>query len=363
MQLNTRIGNKHLGTNLFLRSPMKKVTIADVAHHADVSRATVSRVLNDNDSVNLELRERVLTAVKELGYRPNRAAQRLRSNTSDIIGVIVSDIQSPFFTAVVRGIEDAAYANKMNIVLCNADEDLHRQKTYLSYLQAENVSGIIVSPTWHMNESDELQMFRDSGIPIVLMDRVVTNHQFDTISVDNVDGAYTATKHLIDLGYKKIGILGGNLKLSTGKGRYEGYIKAMEETGLDISEKYIMFGDFTEDAGYQLAMTMLQSDNPPEALFVNNNLSTMGALKAIRELNLQIPQDVAFVSFDDIPMATELTTPVTVIAQPTHEMGSEAVRLLLRRLKSPEAPIQSLMLRTQLIVRESCGSTARIHDR
>ncbi len=341
---------------------MKKVTIADVANHANVSRATVSRVLNHKGTVNPILEERVLMAVRELGYKPNRAAQRLRSNTSDIIGVIVSDIQSPFFVSVVRGIEDAAYTNRMNIVLCNADEDLERQQTYLSYLQAENVAGIIVSPTWHMNESNELEMFQNSGIPIILMDRIVRNYQFDTVSVDNVDGAYTATKHLIDLGYCDIAILGGNLKLSTGKGRYDGYIKAMQEAQLPIKDEFVIFGNFTEADGYRLTKALMSKKNRPEAIFVNNNLSTMGALKAIREMGLRMPDDVALISFDDIPMAAELITPLTAIAQPTHEMGSEAVRLLLRRLKKPSAPIQSILLQTQLIVRESCGSAMRLHE-
>lgn len=334
---------------------MKKITIADVAQQAGVSRATVSRVLNHHETVNPILQDRVLLAVETLGYRPNRIAQRLRSNTSDVIGVIVSDIQSPFFVSVVRGIEDAAYTNEMNMVLCNADEDLERQRTYLSYLQAENVAGIIVSPTWHMNESDELEMFLNSGIPIVLMDRVVQNYQFDTISVDNVDGAYNATKHLIDMGHIDIAILGGNLKLSTGQGRYDGYIKAMQEAQLPIKDDYVMFGNFTEADGYRLTIDMMTQATPPQALFVNNNLSTMGALKAIRELGLTMPQDVAVVGFDEIPMATELITPLTVVAQPTHEIGQEAIRLLLRRLKSPNAPIQSLLLQTQLIIRESCG--------
>lgn len=341
---------------------MKKITIADVAKKASVSRATVSRVLNNNKSVNPTLQKRVLATAKELGYQPNRAAQRLRSNTSDVIGVIVSDIQSPFFVSLVRGIEDAAYTNQMFIVLCNADEDLDRQKTYLEYLQAENVAGIIVSPTWHMNESNELQMFRDSGIPIVLIDRIVENYQFDTVAVDNEDGAYTATKHLINLGYNKIGILAGNLKLSTGKGRYDGYIKAMTEAGLTINDQHVMFGNFTEEDGYSLTRSMLQLDNPPEALFSTNNLTTMGALKAIRELKVPVPQKIALVGFDEIPLAAELAIPLTVVAQPTHDLGREAVRLLLRRLKTPDAPIQSLTLRTQLIVRESCGYTVRKHE-
>jgi len=341
---------------------MKKITIADVAKQADVSRATVSRVLNNNETVNPILQDRVLSAVETLGYRPNRIAQRLRSNTSDVIGVIVSDIQSPFFVSVVRGIEDTAYANEMNIVLCNADEDLERQQTYLSYLQAEKVAGIIVSPTWHMNESNELEMFRDSGIPIILMDRVVQNYQFDTVSVDNVDGAYTATKHLIDIGYHDIAILGGNVKLSTGRGRYDGYVKAMQEAQLPIKQEYVMFGNFTEIDGYRLTKDMMSQAKPPQAIFVNNNLSTMGALKAIRELGLRMPQDIAVVGFDDIPMATELITPLTVVAQPTQEIGEEAVRLLLRRLNSPEASIQSLLLQTQLIIRESCGYSKFLHE-
>lgn len=342
---------------------MSRITISHVADRAKVSRATVSRVLNNNPTVDAEIKARVLTAIEELDYQPNRAAQRLRSNTSDVIGVIISDIQSPFFTSVVRGIEDAAYANEMNIVLCNADEDLIRQETYLRLLQAENVAGIIVSPTWHVSESNELQQFLDSGIPIILIDRIVANTSFDMVSVDNVTGAYNGVRHLIDLGYRRIGIIAGNQKLTTGKGRYEGYARALASADIPLDEKLVRFTNFTEDDGYQFTMELLSLPRPPEALFVSNNLSTMGTLKAIREKGTKVPEELALVGFDDIPMASELKTPLTVVSQPTHEMGEEAVRLLIRRLKSPQAPSQSIILQTQLIVRESCGYTARIHEK
>lgn len=337
---------------------MATPTLRDVANHAGVSRATVSRVLNHNPRVARELRDRVLDAIQELGYQPNRAARRLRASTSDVLGLIISDIENPFFTSVVRGVEDAAYAHQMSIVLCNTDEDPEKQKMYLRVMQAERVAGLIISPT---NIEEDFAELERVGIPIILLDRHTDPYEADAVTIDNVAGAYLAVKHLIDLGYKRIGMIGGSLHLTTGLERYEGYRKALESAGLKIDERLIKVGNFRADSAYRLAQEFINSPHPPRAMFVANNLMTLGTLQAMREKRVRIPEDIALVGFDDMPWASELCPPLTAVSQPTYELGQETVHLLLRRLANPDAPIRRVTLQPRLVVRMSSG--AHLHSR
>src|SRR4051812_27544718 len=182
---------------------MAPSTMKDIAAHAGVSKATVSRVVNNDPNVAADLRARVLKAIQELGYQPNRAAQRLRAGSSDVIGLLVSDIQNPFFTSVVGGVEAMAYAHQMSTLLCNTNEDYSRQQMYLSVMQAENVAGLILAPT-PMTDGKSLKKLTQANMPIILLDRSVNGLDADTVIVDNAHGAYLAVKHLIDLGYKRI---------------------------------------------------------------------------------------------------------------------------------------------------------------
>ena len=334
---------------------MSPVTIKDVAEHAGVSRATVSRVLNNRASVAENLRARVLEAVETLGYQPNRAARRLRANVSDVIGLLISDIENPFFISIVRGVEDAAYAHQMSIVLCNTDENAAKQRMYLRVMQAERVAGLIVSPT-HVDDGEVLDSFSRSGIPVVLLDRRVDKCELDAVTVDNVHGAHIAVKHLIDLGYRRIGMIGGAMHLTTGRERHRGYLNALESAGIPVDAALVKFGDFKTESGYRLACELGALPHPPRALFVANNLMTLGALRALREMNLRIPDDIAIVGFDDMPWSTELYSPLTAVSQPTYELGREAVQLLLHRIAEPDAPFRTVTLQTRLVVRESCGA-------
>ena len=333
---------------------MATVNIKMVAQYAGVSEATVSRVLNNNPTVSEEFRARTLKAIEKLGYQPNRVARRLRASSSDVLGLIVSDIENPFFTSVVRGVEDTAQAAQKSVILCNSDENPAKLKNYLKIMESERVAGLIIAPT-SMKDGESLHRLTQLGIPIVLLDRQVDNFEFDSVLVDNVRGAFTGVKHLIDLGYERIAMIGGTPALSNARDRYQGYRNALKAAGLNIDERLIKEGNFKIESGYRLAKELVHASNPPQAIFIANNLMTLGAVRALRELNICVPDDLAIVSFDDTPWANELTPPLTVVSQPTYQLGQTATQLLLNRLAKSDAPFQTAILHTHLIVRKSCG--------
>jgi len=334
---------------------MPIVTIQTVADYAGVSRATVSRVLNNNPKVDSEIRDRVLQAVEILGYQPNRVARRLRTQSRDVIGVIISDIQNPHFTSIIRGIEDIAYLHQMNIVLCNSDEDSTKLQTYVRVMQAESVAGMIVVPTHADQERDVLKSIQHNGIPIILLDREIEGFDVDSVQVDHYHGAYEAVAHLIRLGRRRIGIIYNDF--STGWQRYQGYRDALKDADIPSDISLVKTSDHKRESAYDRTRELMALKNPPDALFTAFNLVTLGALHVLHELHVRVPQDIALVGFDDMPWADELFSPLTAVAQPTYELGQTAAKLLLRRLNTPDAPFQNEILPTHLIVRQSCGST------
>lgn len=330
-------------------------TIEDVAERAGVSKATVSRVINGNYPVSDELRQRVESAIAELGYQPDRAARRLRANSSEVLGVIVPDIQNPYFTSVVRGIEDIAYENHMNVLLCNTDDEPQKQEAYLHVMRAERAAGLVLAPSFGIR-AEALQQLQRAGMPIVLIDRLVPGLAIDSVLVDNVQGAYMATMHLVRLGYQRIGLIVGDQELTPGLQRYQGYQQALRESGISQEPGLVRIGHFKIESGCLLAKDLLQSPVRPDAIFAASNLITLGVLKALRELNVRVPEDVAVIGFDDMVWATELYSPLTTVAQPMYEVGREAARLLLHRKNHPAIPVRTITLQASLVVRESCGA-------
>lgn len=337
---------------------MKPVTIQDVADRAQVSRATVSRVLNNHPNVAGDIRARVQAAMLDLSYNPNRAARRLRGNSNDVIGLIIPDIQNPVFVAVARGVEDAAYKHGINMLLCNTDDDVDKQQAYLKVMQAEQAAGLIIVPT-HTRDARPLLDVQRAGMPIVLFDRQVQRFHADTIKTDNILGAQIAINHLIDLGRKRIAMIGGIEYLTPARERHQGYVDALLHAGREVDTALVVNGDFKADSGYAITRELMLRPNPPDAIFTANSLMAMGALRALHELKIDIPQDVALVSFDDIPWAENLNPPLTVVAQPAYELGVQSVALLRNRFTQPDAPIQTVILQPRLIVRESCGAALR----
>jgi DNA-binding LacI/PurR family transcriptional regulator len=328
-------------------------TLKEVAEISGVSVATVSRVLNDYQHVSTETRKKVLKAIKQLNYRPSRVARRLRKRGAQILGLVIADISNPYYSAVIQSIENIAYANKYSMLLCNSSEEPKRERMHLEILIEEQVAGVIISPVDEFSIS--CKAFLDQGIPVVAIDRRFRNLEINSVLVDNVMGAFDATNHLIQLGHRRIGLIAGPSHLTTGRERQEGYEKAILENHLDLDTNLIKNGDFKQKSGYTITLELLQGKDAPTAIFVSNNLMTLGSLNAIHDLGLRIPQDVAIVGFDDLSWAPSLNPPLTAVAQPTHELGKWAVNLLLQGVTDNSREPVEIILKPSLIVRESCG--------
>lgn len=329
-------------------------TMKDVAKRAGVSVATVSRVLNNHSRVDPTLRERVNAAMEALHYQPNRVAQRLRAGAGGVIGLIISDITNPFFVSVVRGIEDIAYENGLSVLLCNSDENPAKQQMYVKVMQAEDVAGLIITPNAATDSS--IDTLLESKMALVFMDRKVENVEIDSVTVDSESGTREAIQHLINLGHRRIGFIGGTPAISTGRERYNGFVKAMQDNHLPLTPELIRPGLFTHESGYKGTNELLALSERPTAIFASNNSQALGMLQALHERGIRVPEEIAVVSFDDMPWAGALWPPLTVVAQPTYQLGHEAACLLLRRINNPHAPIENIVLKPELIVRRSCGA-------
>lgn len=329
-------------------------SLTDVAKRAEVSIATVSRVINNSDKVVPETRRIVEKAMEELGYQPNRVARRLRQRGGKrhLLGLIIPDIQNPFFAELSRGVEDVAYANQFAVMLCNSDENLKKEKFYLDVLRSESVDGIILPPI-HERDPVVYKLIED-GIPVVTVDRSLSQCTTDKVEVDNRRGAHEAVEHLIKLGHRRIGLIAGRLNVSTSRDRKQGFLDAMAAHKLPVSEAYVRGGDFKQASGRAMADQLLDLPEPPTAIFVLNNLMTVGALEAIHRRKLRIPADIAVIGFDDLPWAEALDPPLTVVRQPAYEVGQAAADLLLKRLQEPKRAETHLLLLPKLIIRSSC---------
>ncbi len=322
------------------------VSIKDVAEAAEVSTATVSRVLSGKPHVRPEIRQRVLQAVEKLNYRPNLVARNLRAQQSNTIGLIVSDIRNPFFTDISRAVEDMAYEAGYSVFLCNTDENPEKEQLYLNLMQDENVAGVIFSPT---RQSAVNFASLNINFPTVVVDRHVDD-DVDMILIDNVAAAHRLTVHLIENGYRHIGAVFGTAS-TTGRERQQGFEAALQEHHLKAAQ--VIFTEPKIEMGYQAVLAMLDSPHPPDAILASNSLLTAGAFKAIQARNLAIPQQVALGGFDETTWTTLVTPALTVIAQPTHEIGKTAIELLLQRVTEPERPTRSVILKGELIIRDS----------
>jgi LacI family transcriptional regulator/LacI family repressor for deo operon, udp, cdd, tsx, nupC, and nupG len=334
-------------------------TLKDVAREADVSVSTVSRVFNNPEKVRPDTREDVREAAEALGYQPSRVARRLRLKEGDanLIGLVIPDIQNPFFADITRGVEDVARDNDYALILSNSDEDPDQQRLAVDTLKTESVDGVIVPPV--SADDPEVHRLLDEDIAVVCVDRRLQSSRVDTILSNNRAGAYEAVTHLIELGHERIGFIGGVSRISTSTERREGYEKALRDHDLPVDSALIKEGDSRRERGTYLTNDLLALDEPPTALFTGNNLTTLGALSAIRVRGLEVPDDIALVGYDDIPWPMALNPPPTVVDQPGYEMGRRAACILLERLAKPDRAPTTVTLQPELVVRESCGAASK----
>ena len=325
-------------------------SMKDVAKAAGVSTATVSRVLANNAPIRPETRERVMQAVATLNYRPNLIARSLRAQKSAKIGLVVSDIRNPFFTAIGRAVEDAAYEQGYSVLMCNTDENPEKEKMYLNILHDESVAGVIFSPTHQFSASTE--NFQ-SGMPFVIIDRTVKTDKADMVLLDNISAGYELASHLIENGYCKLAGLFGNAS-TTGKDRQRGFQNALKEH--DLNPIAVHFIEPRIKHGYAMTMELLAQAERPDAIFTSNSLLTAGAFQAIRDCGLAIPNEIALVGFDETTWGTLVDPPITLIAQPTEEIGLTATELLFQRINEPKRSPKTVILKGKLLVRGSSAA-------
>ena len=350
---------------------MARASMQDVADKAGVSSTTVSHVINQTRFVSEETRQRVLAAIEALDYQPSIIARGLATNSTQTIGLVVSDITNPFWPAVTLGIEHEINRHGYHTIFCNTDEDPAREDDYLRLLLARQIDGLLIAPTGV--GSERLVRMAEANIPIVLLDRGTPALSAPVVGVDNEGGAYQATKHLIELGHRQIGVLMGIETISTQIMRLNGYRRALQESGLPVDEALMARADarfyknlpvtvaprsmkYTNNQPYPPASQALQQlldlPDPPSAVFVTNNQMTLGALHAISERRLNCPDDISLISFDDHDWAPFFSPPLTVVRQPTYQLGQTAAQLLMRLINGEEI-IAPTPLPVQLVVRGS----------
>lgn len=326
------------------------VKMSDVAKEAGVSVATVSRALSARGNVNKELVARVQQAADALGYRPNSVARNLRKQSTDLLGLLISDISNPFFTAVTRGVEDVAQVNGLSVMLCNTDEQPEKEETYLRVVEQERVAGVLISP--HSDATDVSRLIK-AKIPLVVIDRPLAGN-FDSVMVESSKGAQCATRHLLESGWKKPACITGPPTASTAQQRLEGYLAALWHHYEDSVRPMVSRGEFRQEGGRQAAAELLDRKDPPDSLFIANAQMALGVLEEIRSRKLVIGVDLGIVVFDDAPWAPFVDPPITVVAQPAYEIGKRAAQLLIDRING-SAPdhCRHEILTTELILRKS----------
>lgn len=332
----------------------KIASLNKVAEKAGVSIATVSRVVNNSPHVNPKTRIRVEQVIKEMKYSPNRVAKRLRNKnaSSNLLGVLIPDIQNPFYVEVLRGIEDVAYENNYALIMCNFQQDDKKAKLYLDILQSESIDGLIAAPI-HEHDQNVINLVK-LGLPIVCVDRGLYDVDVDVVLVENRKGAFNAVDFLAKSGYKRIAYISGLPQIPSSQQREIGYKEALTANGLEVDDNLVKYGDSRHDSGVLLCEELLDLSDPPDALFTGNNLITLGALETIHNKGLKIPGDIAIIGFDDMYWSISLNPPLTAVRQPAYEIGRRAAEQLILRINDPSRPTMSMILKTELMIRNSC---------
>lgn len=348
-------------------SPMPKqraYTMRDVARLAGVSVATVSAVVNGKQVVRPMVVARVQDAMKALNFHPDHVARSLRVKKTMTIGAVVPDFSSAFFVDVLRGIEDISRSLEYSVLLCNSDDNVEQEQRHLRALLSRRVDGILLASTDLYSLADTQLR---STTPTVLFDRVPPAYRGPAVSVDNVDAAYRATEHLIDLGHTRIAFIAGRLDLSTATDRADGFRKALEDRHLPLEGAYFKRGDYHSESGYRNGLELLQLQNPPTAIVCSNGLMTLGLLRAVHELHVPCPEQISIIGFDEpapdtngFNLSTLLRPELTVVAQPGYDVGKKAAETLLTILNANEHTADDGMplvkLKAELRVRKSTAA-------
>lgn len=340
---------------------MSDLTLEDIAHLAGVSRSTVSRVINNHPNVRDSVRKRVLDVIRNTGYSPNAAARTLASQRSWMISLILprsvtSFFTDPYFPHLIQGIAQACNQNNYTLALFLLSTREDEEKIVPRVSRRGSTDGILVQSG---EASDHLiDRLASSNLPVVVAGRPFYTGEVSYIDVDNVFGAYQAVSHLLGLGRRRVATITGPANVTVGLDRKKGYLNALIEHDVRVEEDLIQEGDFTESSGYVAMRKLLPSK--PDAVFAASDIMAIGAMRAAREAGLSIPEDIAFIGFDDLPMANQPRPRLTTIHQPVYEFGVKAVETLIDLIENGIRPARRVIMDTELVVRDTCGASQKV---
>ncbi|WCK56450.1 LacI family DNA-binding transcriptional regulator [Aneurinibacillus sp. Ricciae_BoGa-3] len=322
----------------------------DVARLANVSTATVSRVLSNNKNVSNKTRKKVLDIINQVEYKPNRLAANLRKNTSETVAVILPDIANPFFAEIVKGFRDEALKSGYYILLCDTGNNTRQEEEFVKLVKERLVDGIILA-TARMAKDEIYKLSQE--IPVVLACEYIDDYEIPTVSIDNISAAREATEYLIEQGHTEIGLITGPLDVILSRDRVKGYRQALLLHDLPFRDFFIQEGDFSVKSGYEIMMKYLAHEHKPTAIFASSDEMAVGALKACKSKGLRIPDDICIIGFDDIPLCTLVEPELTTVAQPKYEIGSQAMKMLLNIIERKGLVQKQMVLPHQLMIRQT----------
>ena len=335
------------------REKPKKVTIKDVARLAGVTPAVVSRVSNNDMTLSIreETRLNVLRAIKELHYKPNAVARSLRTHSMNAIGMLITDINNPFYAQIIKGVQTAANEANYFTILCDTNDDPEAEKKYIEILHSHFVDGIILSSSYI--EDNVVDMIESLGIKYVMVNRGTTNSSAPYVKTDEIGGMLKAIDHLLELGHKKIAYISGPLYAESAIRRMTGYRKALREADLPYNPSYVIETEFNEQSGYEACKEILNNKDLPTAICCCNDLMAIGAMRAIQEAKLSVPNDISVVGCNNIWVTSFLATPLTTINNPLYEMGKKAFEILLGVINGEDNINYQVILPADLVIRKS----------
>lgn len=339
------------------RKTSKAVTIIDVAHEAGVSYSTVSRVVNNKTYVKEETRAKVLQAMTRMGYQANLQARSLAGGRTNVIGLLVVDLATQYMGEIVRGIDDILVAGQYEVMLYTTHRRKTKESAYVNMMARGMADGLLI--LLPRDPDAYLESLRDRDFPYVLIDHHSDDEADLWVVSDNSRGAFEATRHLIELGHTRIGLITGWPDMSSAQDRLTGYRAALADHYLPFDPELVYEGDFTQASGLRGVFHLLDLDDPPTAIFASNDLTAAGVLEGAHVRGLKVPGDLSVIGFDDIPLAASLSPGLTTMRQPLRQMGQIATQLLLERIEEPDKAISSVVLPTELVLRETTGRPKR----
>ncbi len=335
----------------------ERVTIKDLAQELGLSYATVSRALNKHPRISQKTKERVLHAAQDMGYRPNYFAKSLVKRKSNLIGLLVYDFRNTFYPELIRIIQDRAEELGYWVIQGSTDDQLDKANSLITSMMNTGVDGIIIASV--REDDPTVKNLFEAGFPVVLVNRRIHEDVGDYVVLDNEVGAFLAVKHLLKEGRRRIGMIKGPSFTSTGEERYRGYLKAIQDSGLSFENGLVEEGFFREDVGHQLAKRLMSTSNPPDAILCGDDEIAMGAMRALDDMGLRVPDDVALIGFDDSRISSHPRIQLTTISQDVKKMGSLATEIVIRRIEGRSSDYERIILKPNLIIRKSCGFEAR----